>query len=102
MRILSPTKLKSQRCPNPETLHLPLLTEGRGVSLGYREHKISKPSDLVRGTLDMLLLKIVALEPMNGFAARLTRMPGDVLEAGDASLCPALPKLWITAEVEGV
>jgi len=29
---------------------------------------MSKPSDLVQGTLDMLLLKILALEPMNGFA----------------------------------
>ena len=30
--------------------------------------RMSKPSDLVQGTLDMLLLKILALEPMNGFA----------------------------------
>jgi len=35
--------------------HLPLLTEGRGASLGYRGHRMSKPSDLVQGTLDMLL-----------------------------------------------
>ena len=83
----------------------PLLTEGRGGSLGYRGHKkMSKPSDLVQGTLDMLLLKILALEPMNGFAVsqRLKQVSGDVLQASDGSLYPALHKLeqegWITAE----
>jgi transcriptional regulator len=83
---------------------LPLLTEGRGASLGYRGHKMSKPSDLVQGTLDMLLLKILALEPMNGFAVsqRLKQVSGDVLQASDGSLYPSLHKLeqegWITAE----
>jgi len=39
---------------------------------------MSKPSDLVQGTLDMLLLKILALEPMNGFAVsqRLKQVSG--------------------------
>jgi PadR family transcriptional regulator PadR len=84
--------------------HLPLLTEGRGASLGYRGHEMSKPSDLVQGTLDMLLLKILALEPMNGFAVsqRLKQVSGDVLQVSDGSLYPALHKLeqegWITAE----
>ena len=43
---------------------------------------MSKPSDLVQGTLDMLLLKILALEPMNGFAVsqRLKQVSGDVLQ----------------------
>ena len=65
---------------------------------------MSKPSDLVQGTLDMLLLKILALEPMNGFAVsqRLKQVSGDVLQASDGSLYPALHKLeqegWITAE----
>ena len=65
---------------------------------------MSKPSDLVQGTLDMLLLKILALEPMNGFAVsqRLKQVSGDVLQVSDGSLYPALPKLeqesWITAE----
>jgi hypothetical protein len=38
---------------------------------------MSKPADLVQGTLDMLLLKILALEPMNGFAVsqRLSKSP---------------------------
>ena len=68
------------------------------------EIKLSKPSDLVQGTLDMLLLKILALEPMNGFAVsqRLKQVSGDVLQVSDGSLYPALHKLeqegWITAE----
>ena len=82
----------------------PLLTEGSGARLGYRGHRMSKPSDLVQGTLDMLLLKILVLEPMNGFAVsqRLKQVSGDVLQVSDGSLYPALHKLeqegWITAE----
>jgi PadR family transcriptional regulator, regulatory protein PadR len=66
--------------------------------------KMSKPSDLVQGTLDMLLLKILAPEPMNGFAVsqRLKQVSGDVLQVSDGSLYSALHKLeqegWITAE----
>jgi len=81
-----------------------LLAGGYSASLGYRGHEMSKPSDLVQGTLDMLLLKILALEPMNGFAVsqRLKQMSGDVLQVSDGSLYPALHKLeqegWITAE----
>ena len=57
----------------PEFKRLCFLLAYRGqrvyVVLGYRGHQhMSKPSDLVQGTLDMLLLKILALEPMNGFA----------------------------------
>jgi PadR family transcriptional regulator PadR len=65
---------------------------------------LSKPSDLVQGTLDMLILKILALEPLNGWAVsqRLKQMSSDVLGVSDGSLYPALHKLeqrgWITAE----
>ena len=65
---------------------------------------MSKPSDLVQGTLDLLLLKILALEPLNGFAIsqRLKQISGEVLQVSDGSLYPALHKLeqegWITAE----
>ena len=65
---------------------------------------MSKPSDLVQGTLDLLILKILALEPLNGFAIsqRLRQVSGDVLQVSDGSLYPALHKLeqqgWITAE----
>jgi PadR family transcriptional regulator PadR len=56
---------------------------------------LSKPVDLVQGTLDLLLLKILALEPLNGFAIsrRLKQVSGDVLHVSDGSLYPALHKL---------
>src|SRR5215468_5877613 len=65
---------------------------------------MSKPSDLVQGTLDLLLLKILALEPMHGWAIslRLRSLSGDVLQVSEGSLYPALHKLeqegWIDAE----
>ena len=65
---------------------------------------MTKPSDLVQGTLDLLLLKILTLEPLNGFAisVRLKQVSGDVLQVSDGSLYPALHKLeqegWITAQ----
>lgn len=65
---------------------------------------MSKPSDLVQGTLDLLLLKILTLEPLNGFAisVRLKQVSGDVLQVSDGSLYPALHKLeqegWIKSE----
>lgn len=65
---------------------------------------MSKPTDLVQGTLDLLLLKILALEPLNGWAIsqRLRQVSGDVLQVSDGSLYPSLHKLeqegWITAE----
>jgi len=65
---------------------------------------MSKPSDLVQGTLDLLILKILALEPLNGWAVgqRLRQISGEVLQVSDGSLYPALHKLeqegWITAE----
>ena len=65
---------------------------------------MSKPKDVVQGTLDLLLLKILALEPMHGWAIsqRLKQVSGDVLQVSDGSLYPALHKLeqegWIRAE----
>ena len=65
---------------------------------------MSKPSDLVQGTLDMLILKILALQPLNGWAIsqRLKQISSDVLGVSDGSLFPALHKLerrgWIGAE----
>src|SRR2546427_10853739 len=65
---------------------------------------MSKPIDLVQGTLDLLLLKILALEPLHGWAIslRLKSISGDVLQVSEGSLYPALHKLeqvgWITAE----
>ena len=65
---------------------------------------MSKPTDLVQGTLDLLLLKILALEPLHGWAIsqRLKQISGDVLQVSEGSLYPALHKLeqsgWISAE----
>jgi PadR family transcriptional regulator, regulatory protein PadR len=65
---------------------------------------MSKPSDLVQGTLDLLILKILALEPLHGWAVsqRLKQVSGNVLQVSDGSLYPALHKLeqegWIAAE----
>src|SRR5271167_1602306 len=65
---------------------------------------MSKPPDLVQGTLDLLVLKILALEPLHGWALsqRLKQVSGEVLQVSDGSLYPALHKLeqqgWIQAE----
>ena len=65
---------------------------------------MSKPTDLVQGTLDLLILKTVALEPMHGWAIaqRIRQMSGEVLLVGQSALYPALHKLeqqgWIDAE----
>ena len=65
---------------------------------------MSKPNDLVQGTLDLLLLKILALEPLNGWAIslRLKSLSSHVLQVSEGSLYPALHKLeqegWIEAE----
>ena len=65
---------------------------------------MSKPNDLVQGTLDLLLLKILALQPLHGWAIslRLKSLSSDVLQVSEGSLYPALHKLeqegWIQAE----
>jgi PadR family transcriptional regulator PadR len=65
---------------------------------------MSKPPDLVQGTLDLLILKILALQPLHGWALsqRLKQVSGEVLQVSDGSLYPALHKLehqgWIQAE----
>ena len=65
---------------------------------------MSRPTDLVQGTLDLLILKILALQPLHGWAVgqRLRQVSGNILQVSDGSLYPALHKLenegWITAE----
>jgi PadR family transcriptional regulator, regulatory protein PadR len=65
---------------------------------------MSKPTGLLQGALDLLLLKILALGPMHGWAIgqRLKQISSDVLGVSDGSLYPALHKLeqagWISAE----
>jgi transcriptional regulator len=65
---------------------------------------MSKPADLLQGTLDLLILKILALQPLHGWAIsqRLKQVSGEILQVSDGSLYPALHKLeqqgWIQAE----
>jgi len=65
---------------------------------------MSKPSDLLQGTLDFLILKIVAVEPLHGFAIsrRLEQVSKGALQVSDGSLYPALHKLehkgWVRAQ----
>ena len=65
---------------------------------------MTKPTGLVQGTLDLLILKVIALEPMHGWAIsqRIRQMSGDVLQVGQSALYPSLHKLeqngWIRAE----
>ena len=65
---------------------------------------MSKPTDLVQGTLDLLLLKILEFAPLHGWAIslRLRSISGEVLQVSEGSLYPALHKLeqegWIKAE----
>jgi len=64
----------------------------------------SDKSDLLQGTLDMLVLKIVALEPVHGYgiAQRIQQISRDVLQVQQGSLYPALHRLekrgWLAAE----
>ncbi len=63
-----------------------------------------KPSDLLQGTLDLLILKSLAREPLHGWAIakRITLLSDDVLAVQQGSLYPALHRLehqgWIEAE----
>jgi transcriptional regulator len=65
---------------------------------------VTKPADLVQGTLDLLILRVVALEPMHGWAIaqRIRQMSNEQLRVGQSALYPALHKLeqqgWIEAE----
>jgi transcriptional regulator len=63
-----------------------------------------KPIDLVQGTLDLLILKALAVEPMHGWAIakRIRMLSNDVLAVQQGSLYPALHRLeeqgWVSAK----
>ncbi|HMH05832.1 MAG TPA: PadR family transcriptional regulator [Terriglobales bacterium] len=67
-------------------------------------HSMGKPSDLVQGTLDLLILKTVSLERKHGWAIakRIQQISGEVLQVQQGSLYPALHRLeeggWIKAK----
>src|SRR5258707_14966659 len=62
---------------------------------------MGKPSDLVQGTLDLLILKTISLDPKNGWAIakRIQQISGEVLQVKQASFSPAVHRLeqkaWI-------
>lgn len=62
------------------------------------------PNDVLRGTLELLILKTLALEPMHGWGVslRIQQLSADALQVGQGSLYPALQRLeqkgWITSE----
>ena len=64
----------------------------------------STKSDLLQGTLDLLILKILALEPMHGWgiSQRIQQFSRNVLQVNQGSLYPALHRLekkgWVSAE----
>jgi len=65
---------------------------------------MGKPTDLVQGTLDLLILKTIALEPKHGWAIgkRIQQVSQEVLQVQQGSLYPALHRLeqqgWIKAQ----
>ena len=65
---------------------------------------MAKPTDLVQGTLDLLILKTISLEPKHGWAIakRIQQVSQDALQIQQGSLYPALHRLeqqaWIKAE----
>ncbi len=65
---------------------------------------MGKPSDLVQGTLDLLILKTISLEPRHGWsiAKRIQQVSGEVLQVQQGSLYPALHRLeqhgWIRSK----
>src|SRR4030095_6694292 len=71
--------------------------------IGYRGHDMTRPADLVQGTLDLLLRKLLAFQPLycGPVSERLRQITCDTLQFSDGSLYPALHKLeqqgWIKA-----
>jgi PadR family transcriptional regulator, regulatory protein PadR len=65
---------------------------------------MTKPNDLVQGTVDMLILKVIDLQPMHGWAIahRIRQVSNDVLRVNQGALYPALHRLeqqgWIEAK----
>jgi PadR family transcriptional regulator PadR len=87
---------------------LPLTHGGCCHLIRYRPVVIglgmSKPSDLLQGTLDLLILRTLALEPMHGWAiaARIQQTSQEVLQITQGALYPALHRLeqqgWLRAK----
>ena len=63
----------------------------------------SVPPDLLPGTLELLILRILTRETMHGYgiAQRLKSLSQDVLQVGESSLYPALQRLLLNGYVDG-
>src|ERR1051325_10699199 len=65
---------------------------------------MSRPSDVIQGTLDLLVLKTISLEPQHGWAIakRIQQVSNEVLQVTQGALYPALHRLeqqgWVEAE----
>ena len=65
---------------------------------------MTKPTDLVQGTLDLLIMRTIASEELHGWAIaqRIQQLSNDVLQVNQGSLYPALHRLerqgWLTAD----
>jgi len=93
------------RCAPPVLLLLLLTIRGRTVILPLdrqEEALMSEPSDLVQGTLDMLILKTLALEPMHGYgvALRIEQISNGVFHVNAGSLFSAFSRLERTGRVK--
>jgi PadR family transcriptional regulator, regulatory protein PadR len=75
----------------------------RGVEIRASK-EMPTSTDLLQGTLDLLILKTLSLEPMHGWgiASRIQQVSKEILQIGQGSLYPALHRLeyrgWIQAE----
>jgi len=64
---------------------------------------VKKAADVIQGTLDMLILKAIALEPMHGWGIsnHIQKMSGDTFRIGQGSIYPALhrfeQRVWVTS-----
>jgi PadR family transcriptional regulator PadR len=64
---------------------------------------VTKSADLLQGTLDLLILKVLSMQPMHGWAIaqRIRQLSNDVLKVNQGALYPALHRLehqaWIEA-----
>jgi transcriptional regulator len=64
---------------------------------------VTKSADVIQGTLDLLILRALALEPLHGWGIsdRIRRMSGDAFQIGQGSLYPALHRFdnrgWVTS-----
>jgi PadR family transcriptional regulator PadR len=92
-------------CAGGPVFHLTVDKSGEYARVDRQvEAAVGKPVDVVQGTVDLLIMKAIALEPLHGWAIaqRINQLSQDVLRVQQGSLYPALQRLeregWITAD----